>query len=498
MSTTRGDVAHFLGTLRNHPRVAPSVIAVDGILSYDELVSRVDEMAGRLVSEKVRVLATLLDNGPSWIVADLAALAAGVVHVPLPAFFTDEQRRHVLSVAGVDTIIGSSWHRFPAYARSLPPGTAKVTFTSGTTGTPKGVCLSAETMLGVADGIAQATSSLAIERHLCALPLAILLENIAGVLAPLLRGVTIVAPPLASVGIQGSSTFDPASLDATVRRHDCNSVVLLPQMLRAWTAWLQATKTLGPPSLRLVAVGGAQVGAATLATARKVGLPAYEGYGLSEGGSVQTLNLPDADRLGSAGRPLANARLRVASDGEIEIAGMLFLGYLDSGPVASHAAQEAESGTRWWPTGDLGRVDADGFVHLTGRKKDVLVTGFGRNVSPEWVEAELQSALPTTHAPAPIARAVVLGEGRAALAAVVWPTTPSTSDADLDAAVAAVNGVLPDYARIRHWVRARHPFDLASGLATANGRPRRQAIAAVYLDELYLPKEAPSCPSSIA
>jgi long-subunit acyl-CoA synthetase (AMP-forming) len=344
---------------------------------------------------------------------------------------------------------------------AFPGGTAKITFTSGTTGNPKGVCLDLAGMLSVAQGVAEATAHLGITRHLCALPFAVLLENVAGVLAPLLRGGTCVVLPLAEVGLTGSSAFDPAALHRAVVRHAAQSVILLPQMLRAWMAWLHAARVEAPRNLRLVAVGGAAVGARLLLQARALGLPAYEGYGLSEGSSVQTLNLPGADRPGSAGRVLPHARVRIGTDGEIEIGGALFLGYL-----GGRSGQP-----RWWRTGDLGELDAEGFLHVRGRRKNVLITAFGRNVSPEWVETALRAH------PA-IAQAAVFGEGEPALSAVLWPSAPDTPDTNLDAAVAAANAELPDYARVLHWVRARAPFDASSGMATANGRPRRNAIHA--------------------
>ena len=177
-------------------------------------------------------------------------------------------------------------------------------------------------------------------------------------------------------------------------------------------------------------MGGAAVGAKLLiAAARALGIPAYEGYGLSEGASVQTLNLPGADRPGSAGRALPHARLRVAADGEIEVAGSLFGGYLGD-PTPRPA---------WWPTGDLGSIDADGFLHCSGRKKNVLITAFGRNVSPEWVETALRGE------PA-IAQAVVFGDGQPALSAVLWPLRRDADDAALQAAVDAANATL---ARLR-------------------------------------------------
>jgi long-subunit acyl-CoA synthetase (AMP-forming) len=485
-------VEHLLGRIAARPRGVPALIAPGAAIDGAALVDAVERLAADIARSGARAVATLLDNSPAWIVVDLAALRAGVVHVPLPAFFTPAQREHALEVTGVDAILAPvPWpgfetrgcavagaalhlgHRSVA-AALLPAGTAKVTFTSGTTGAPKGVCLSSGAMLAVAQSLAEAMAPLAIERHLVALPLAVLLENLAGVYAPLWHGTNIVVPPLVVVGLTGSSSFDPATLDAMVRRNHAHSVITLPQMLRAWTAWRNATGSTSRAELRFVAVGGAAVGQALIAQARAAGLPAYEGYGLSEGSSVQTLNLPGADRPGSVGRALPHARIRVAVDGELEIAGTPMLGYVGE-PRRQHD---------WWPTGDLGTIDADGFVRVHGRKKHVLITGFGRNVSPEWVETALRSS-PT------IAHAVVFGDGAPALSAVLWPARADVPDAALDAAVAAANAALPDYARVAHWARAKLPFAPEAGTCTANGRPLRDAIARIHAAELAAvpPKE---------
>jgi long-chain acyl-CoA synthetase len=302
---------------------------------------------------RTRVLATLLDNGPPFIALDEAAAAEGVVHVPLPLFFTPAQRLHALQAAGADTLVTPQGvERLPFAAVPLPAGTAKITFTSGTTGAPKGVCLSAAAMDAVADGLIEAMAPLGIRRHLNALPFAVLLENIAGLLAPRRDGVDVISLPLAEVGLSGSSSFDPARLDAAVRAHAIESLILLPQMLRAWVGWLMQAGQRAPASLKLVAVGGAAVGAPLVQAAWSLSLPVAEGYGLSEAASVQTLNLPGSMHPGSVGRVLPHARLRVAADGEIEVAGSLFSGYLgDATPVPA-----------WWPSGDLGRIDDDGFV----------------------------------------------------------------------------------------------------------------------------------------
>lgn len=467
---------------------------VDGDRTWprDALQAEIDALRDRLVTQRTRVLATLMDNGAAWVVADLAAAAAGVVHVPLPVFFAPEQIGHALRAAGVDTLLtlpalAVRWAgapavdiavaaqplamlRLPGTPVPMPAGTAKITFTSGTTGAPKGVCLSGDAMRQVAEGLVAAMAPLDIRRHLCVLPFAVLLENIAGLMAPLMRGATCVVLPLEQLGLRGSSSFDAARLQDVVAAQQPHSLILLPQMLRAWVGHLMQSGQRAPASLRMVAVGGAAVGAKLLQMAQAVGIPAHEGYGLSEGASVQTLNLPGASRAGSAGRALPHARLRIAADGEIEVAGSLFSGYLGN-------TQALQAPPAWWPTGDLGAIDTEGFLHIQGRKKHVLITAFGRNVSPEWVETALRGE----HA---IAQAVVFGDGEPALSAVVWPTRPDLPDTSLQAAVDAANDTLPDYARIERWVRGRADFSAASGLATANGRPQRVAILQLHADAL--------------
>ncbi|RYF34743.1 MAG: long-chain acyl-CoA synthetase [Comamonadaceae bacterium] len=474
-------------------RTADAIALDDGVhrWTFDEVDSEMRALATQLKTQGTRVLATLLDNSAAWVIADRAAAEAEVVHVPLPVFFTAGQIAHALGAAGVDTVLTASpmaarWPeapssactvagealamvRLPARPVPMPAGTAKITFTSGTTGAPKGVCLGAAAMKAVAGGLVEAMEPLDIRRHLCALPFAVLLENIAGVMAPWMRGATCITLPLAQVGLAGSSTFDAARFHEAVVAHRPNSLILLPQMLRVWVGYLMQTGQRAPDSLKLVAVGGAAVGAKLLRAAHAIGIPAFEGYGLSEGASVQTLNLPGADLPGSAGRVLPHARFRVATDGEVEVAGSLFLGYLGQ--------PEAPAPGDWWPTGDLGRIDADGFLHISGRKKHLLITAFGRNVSPEWVETALRSE------PA-IAQAVVFGDGEPALSAVLWPVRPDATDDALQAAVDAANATLPDYARIARWARGQAEFTVAAGLATANGRPQRAAILQMHADAL--------------
>lgn len=473
------------------PLRRPALAGARQMLSHAELTLRVERLAAALqaVTPRPRVLGLIADNGPDWVLVELAAERSGLPLVPLPAFFTLDQMRHAAQATGIDALLcewpatahglgfaraaaleGTSlpWFRRASDPVELPTGTTKITFTSGTTGTPKGVCLSAAQQRSVAASLVQATRELGIERHLTLLPLAVLLENIAGVRAPLLAGATCCVPPLADVGVSGATRFDAPACLAAIDRWQADSVILLPQMMIALTAALEAGAPR-PRQLRFAAVGGAKVAPTLLARARAAGLPVYEGYGLSECASVVALNVPGADKPGSVGRPLAHPGVRI-DGGEIVVERSGFLGYVGQ-----------PSNTEPLRTGDLGHIDADGFLHVDGRRKHQLITSFGRNVAPEWPEAELAVE------PA-ILQAAVFGEARPWLCAVIVPRTPDVTDAALKAAVAAANRRLPDYARIAYWIRAFAPFSVASGLATPNGRIRRDAIWARYrkrLEYLY-------------
>jgi acyl-CoA synthetase (AMP-forming)/AMP-acid ligase II/pyrroloquinoline quinone (PQQ) biosynthesis protein C len=427
-------------------------------------------IAQALAELRPRVLGLLADNGPDWLAIDLAAERAGIALVPLPAFFTLEQMQHAVDASGMDVLYTQSpttaaalgfepvaapgWYRRDAVPVALPQGTTKITFTSGTTGAPKGVYLGAAQQQALAQSLAQALRPLELRRHLCLLPLPVLLENVGGARTALLAGAECVLLPLAAVGLAGATGFDPLACLAAIARERAESVILLPQMMLALTLALEAGAPR-PPALRFAAVGGAKVSAALLERARAAGLPAYEGYGLTECASVVALNLPGADRPGSVGRPLAHLRVAIDADHEIVVSGVR--------------------------TGDLGRLDADGFLYVEGRRKHLIITSFGRNIAPEWPEAELLAG-------GALAQAAVFGEARPALCAVLVPRSAALSDAAIEAEVRRANAHLPDYARVAHWLRAEAPFSAANGLVTDNGRVRRDAVWSRYaarLDSLY-------------
>ncbi|MGB4583688.1 MAG: AMP-binding protein [Rhodoferax sp.] len=472
----RPELSAFWQTLAAH---GSQVALSDGrrTLAYAELLDAVQQRMAQLAGRQAQRVALCLDNSVDWVLWDLALLFSGRVCVPVPDFFSDTQKVHVLDNAGVDTLIGAPEalasrcgfvacgpdlaQRVLAKVPVLPEGTRKITYTSGTTGQPKGVCLDAGVQLAVAQSLCQATGASASDRHLCVLPLATLLENIAGIYTPLLAGARIELRGMADIGLQGASGLDLPRLLGLVLALAPSSLILVPQLLMALVSAAERGLAL-PASLRFVAVGGGRVAAQLLQRADALGLPVFEGYGLSECASVVCLNTPQHRRIGAVGRPLPHLQVSLGLDGEVRVRGARMLGYLGDAALADD----------WLATGDLGHFE-EGFLVLHGRKKHQFITAYGRNVNPEWVEAELTQQ-------APIAQAWVHGEALPGNLAVLVPRDAALGDAALGAAVAQANAGLPDYARIAHWLRADQAFSPANGLATANGRLRRPALWAHY------------------
>ncbi|AYG45043.1 long-chain acyl-CoA synthetase [Pseudomonas sp. Leaf58] len=475
------ELERFKRVLFEHAQAHGDAVAVEGAterFSYMQLLAEVDLRADVLRQQQPGALVLALDNGPELLFWDLAALVSGRACVIVPSFFSPSQVRHCIEQSGAtlalclpaweDTLgqLGFAkhdafWARTLQAAVALPEGTAKVTYTSGSTGTPKGVCLGADAMLRVAHELAMASRPTEPQRYLAVLPLGVLLENL-GVYAALMAGASVLLYPQAQLGMGGASQVDFKRLLASIALSRAQSLILVPQLLMGLvTAIERGLMPVG--ALSFVAVGGARVSPSLLARAEAVGLPVFEGYGLSECASVVALNRPGAKRPGSVGRPLPHVQVRIAEDGEVLVAGSVLLGYLGEAPVSS----------TWWATGDLGYFDDQGYLYLNGRKKHQFITSFGRNVNPEWVEAELtQSGV--------IAQAFVHGEGLPRNLALLWPLDPGATDEAIEQAVQLSNATLPDYARVHAWRRLPGPLTPAEHTLTANGRPRREAILQRY------------------
>lgn len=418
-------------------------------IRYGELDKEINKRAELL--KHVSALGLALDNSVEWILQDLAALQAGVVCVPLPPFFTSEQTSHAIRTAGISHILSNDGLASTGIETSarFPVKPAKITFTSGTTGTPKGVCLSKNAMEKVAASLVEVIGNDVVGIHACVLPLSILLENVAGVYAGLMAGCTI---QLINIG-----QFGPRyeNLHECLSQEGANSIILVPEYLRILLSQVRDKGLL--PELKFIAVGGSKIAPALVERARETGLPVYEGYGLSECASVVSLNTPRHDRVGTVGKLLPHVRAAIVN-GEVMIEEPGFLGYV--GRLAPLV----------FPTGDLGTLDDEGFLTITGRKKNVLITSRGRNISPEWVEAALLVQ-------PEIAQAVVYGDAQPFLSALI---VPARTGVDMQLAVNRANATLPDYAHVNNF-HIVPPFTAADDLLTGSGRVRREAVLQRYL-----------------
>jgi len=491
--------------LETLPRRQDGPVISDGRQSLDaaQFAHCCRSLSESLSARGIHVLALHGDNSTDWVIADMACQLADICLIPLPTFFSPEQILHVLDTVPVDSVLcqwpgyfeqhfGSRFRRdqgrlpgshtllrldAEAHDSVLPEHTAKITFTSGSTGRPKGVCLSQAQMQKQAVALNEQVG-LVRPRHLCVLPLSTLLENIAGVYTPLMAGGEVIVPSLAELGFTGSSSLDSEQLSRTISHYRPHSMILTPQLLKALV--VAAKSGWQPPdSLRFVAVGGARTAPELIDEAHAAGIPAYEGYGLSECASVVALNSPKNNNPGSGGRPLSHLDVEI-QDGEIVVRGNAMLGYIG----------EPESwGLEKIHTGDLGSIDERGFVHIEGRSKNLLISSFGRNINPEWVEAEMLIE-------DSISECVVFGDARPYCVALLSAGAASISDEALQDRIDAINQKLPDYAQVRRWARLPRPLGAEGGLLTENGRPRRAEIASHFqtqIEKLYK-SESMSCP----
>jgi long-subunit acyl-CoA synthetase (AMP-forming) len=351
--------------------VQPAVVSPQGEFSYSALIERVRGHA-QWARRLPRRVGLLFANGPDHVVCDLALSFAGKELVPLPEFFSDAQLLHVVQAAQLShavadsvsaeraTRLGLTVHQLAAESlTNIAPASdaGRIIFTSGTTGKPKGVCLSGRQLLASVAALAQATGASAADRYLSVLPNSLLLEQIAGTYLPLYVGAAIHIPAAALAASPGSR------LAIAAEQTRATATVLVPELLMAWVKELQTLGRPAPGSLRFIAVGGAPVSRRLATAAWQQGLPVYEGYGLSECSSVVSVNRPDARRAGTVGRPLSNVQVAI-DGGEIVVGGPTVMdGYVGEPKISGS-----------WRTGDLGHFDPDGFLIVTGRKDNVIVT----------------------------------------------------------------------------------------------------------------------------
>jgi long-subunit acyl-CoA synthetase (AMP-forming) len=426
-------------------------------------------------------------NGVEWAVAFLAASIAGKTIVPVPAFFSKAQRAHLIRDAGIERLLVTSQrvddsdasiasHVLTSRRTSLRPAQIRdgglIIYTSGSTGTPKGVRLVSGQALWSAHALASVIGASANDKYLSLLPLPMLLEIICGIMIPSLVGGAVYYERAVAESVGSGHASDV--LGAFERTKPTTSV-MVPQLLALYVAQLLAAGKRPPESLRFVAIGGAPLPPAIAVAAQRLRIPAYEGYGLSECASVVAVNCPEASRAGSVGRPIPGLLIDI-EDGGIVVQGPSVMdGYLGAAPSTPHR----------WQTGDMGRLDPDGFLWVLGRRDNLIVTPYGRNVSPEWIETMLGGD------PRIEASVVCQGGDPLQLSALLVPSRNSepwmqaASQDSLNDLVAHACRNAPEYARPKSVIVISRASAVERGLFTANGRVRR-AGAAQFLQDRTL------------
>ncbi|MEU3247609.1 AMP-binding protein [Streptomyces sp. NPDC006875] len=398
-----------------------------------------------------------------------------------------------------------------------------VVYTSGTTGEPRGVRVTHRNVVLNAQALNRLVELPDHVEHLSYLPLAHIAERMLGIYLPVLRASHVYLCP------------DPAQVGAVARELRPAQFFGVP---RVWEKLAAAVRTVlaGLPAARRGAVDAARETARTRVACRErgeepsaeleqayrtakervldpvlalagfdrlvwtasasaplapdvadfwagFGLVIMDAWGLTETTGVATTNGPAAFRRGSVGRPLDGLELRPAADGEILVRGAtVFDGYLrEDGTVED--ARDAEG---WFATGDIGRIDEDGFLLLTGRKKEMIVTSTGKNVAPAHVENTLKEH--------PVVdQAYVHGDGRPYLVALLVPDpaavgSPAELAEAVAGAVARANARLSRTEQIRRYRVLDREWGPATGELTPSLKLRREVVRERYgdlIEQLY-------------
>ena len=489
-------------------------------------------------------VAILGNPHPAWLNADLATLAAGAITVGIYPTLLPESVHYILQhaearvllveseaelarlgavngrVAGVPARVwdaptsrdGNVEGLRRAVAGVSPDQICTLIYTSGTTGDPKGAVITHAAMVAVCHASRLALPLEGQHRSIVYLPLAHSLQRMAAyrsfmdeieawwcadlaelpAVIALARPTVLVAVPRVlekmQARIEGTVAGQPATvqrlfawaLAVARRRQDrgCAPVGLrarVEERLAERLVLARVRQRLG--GLQFIGVGGAALNVETARFFQAIGVEVLEAWGLTETCAPATLNRPGKVRLGTVGTPLDGVELRLKPDGEVLVRGPgLYSGYWRD-PVATAAAME----DGWFCTGDLGELDADGFLRIVDRKKELLVTAGGKNIAPVPIERKLER-LPGG-APG-IGQAVVIGSERPFLVALLAPDPDCPlDDGEAFAAtrVQAVNAGLAPFERIKRWAWIP-PLTVENGLLTPTLKPKRRAVLAAHAD----------------
>lgn len=370
-------------------------------------------------------------NQPEWVVACLGAIYAGAVVVPIDLQSHPDAAEKIAAHAGVKLIVKSrsrssflkgmktfvledieydikNQDEFTSVA-AKPDDLVEIVYTSGTTGKPKGVMLTHENILTNVASIQKHIKLSKNDAVLSLLPLSHMLEQTSGLLVPLASGMTIVY----------THALTPTSIFRALKRQHVTIMIVVPRILQGMklsiSSRLQASsfgkvlasliqkmdnlprfvkKAVFLPihsrlgaGFRLFVSGGAYLDENTERYWNQIGFTVLQGYGLTECSPVLTATGEGKTKIGSVGHPLSGVEVRLSDTGEILARGKnIFHGYFNDPEKTKTAFRQG-----WFVTGDVGTFDETGDLFIKGRMKDVIVTGAGKNVYPDDIEAVLNS-----------------------------------------------------------------------------------------------------------
>jgi long-chain acyl-CoA synthetase len=451
-------LAHFsrlAKTLDDHPAIWRRVD--EGPfepISWRQLYEAVCQAASALrragIKRKDRVV-HVSENRWEWIVADLAMQAAGAVHVPAHATLAGAQIAWQINDTDAHLLIASSSEQIQKLAGPIPsrlrvvtydpvdseaisstswpdfvrPGDlaegeqilaeaiadcrthhlATILYTSGTTGEPKGVMLSHGNLCSNALAACQVFAQDRSDIRLSFLPLSHIFARTCDLYVTIVGGSQLALSSGRESVIADCQSIHPSHMNAVpyfyekIQNHlEAAGAIDDPEALR----------TMFGGSMRFLCSGGAPLPLTTFDFYRANGLPLLQGYGLSESSPIISASSETHYRRGASGQAVPNVDVACAADGEILTRGPhVMLGYYKQPQATDEIVVDG-----WLHTGDLGQVDDDGYVFVTGRKKELIVTSSGKNVSPLLLEHLMQQ-------PPCIEQAIVIGDNQSYLSAIV-------------------------------------------------------------------------------